>query len=121
MHRLVSPFILNKDAAGETSGAFDAVGLFIDISGFSAITDALMQHGQLLAGTERLLAGIFKRRREYPRVDESGRDRPADRRELPRHCHERHVFTGRFYRRLGRGREKLYLRLTVFGVSDYVT
>ena len=46
VHRLVSPFILEKYAAGETSGQFEAATLFVDMSGFSAMTSALMEHGQ---------------------------------------------------------------------------
>ncbi|HSH03224.1 MAG TPA: tetratricopeptide repeat protein [Anaerolineae bacterium] len=46
MHRLVSPFILEKYAVGETSGDLTAASLFVDISGFSTITDTLMGHGQ---------------------------------------------------------------------------
>jgi class 3 adenylate cyclase/predicted ATPase len=46
MHRLVPDFILEQYAAGQVSGSFEAAGLFVDISGFSAITDALMSHGQ---------------------------------------------------------------------------
>ena len=48
MHRLVSPFILDRYAAGdrEASGRFDAATLFVDMSGFSAMTSALMAHGQ---------------------------------------------------------------------------
>ena len=46
MHRLVSPFILEKYAAGESAGQFEAATLFVDMSGFSAMTSALMEHGQ---------------------------------------------------------------------------
>ena len=46
MHRLVSPFILEKYTAGESSGQLDAATLFVDVSGFSTMTSALMQHGQ---------------------------------------------------------------------------
>jgi hypothetical protein len=46
MHNLVPHFILKQYAAGERSGRFPATALFVDISGFSAITDALMQRGQ---------------------------------------------------------------------------
>jgi len=46
IHRLVPDFILRNYAAGHTTGTFPAVCLFVDISGFSAMTDALMQHGQ---------------------------------------------------------------------------
>jgi class 3 adenylate cyclase/tetratricopeptide (TPR) repeat protein len=46
VHRLVPDFILHEYAAGRTHGAFPAVGLFADISGFSTMTDVLMAHGQ---------------------------------------------------------------------------
>jgi predicted ATPase/class 3 adenylate cyclase len=46
MHRLVPDFILQNHAAGRSGGSFSAVCLFVDISGFSAMTDALMGHGQ---------------------------------------------------------------------------
>ncbi len=45
MQNLVPKFILEKYAQGETDGRFDAVCLFNDISGFSTVTHALMQHG----------------------------------------------------------------------------
>jgi len=46
MHRLVPDFISKQYAVGQVSGRFSSVGLFVDISGFSTITDALMTHGQ---------------------------------------------------------------------------
>lgn len=46
MHNLVPRFILQQHAAGEHNGRFPAAALFIDISGFSTITDTLMQQGQ---------------------------------------------------------------------------
>jgi class 3 adenylate cyclase len=46
MHRLVPELIEENYRAGQYHGSFEAVGLFLDISGFSAMTDALMQHGQ---------------------------------------------------------------------------
>ena len=46
MHILIPPFILQNYAAGRSGGAFPAVGLFVDISGFTAMTDVLMEHGQ---------------------------------------------------------------------------
>jgi predicted ATPase/class 3 adenylate cyclase len=46
MHTLVPQFIIDKYAADELSGEFQAVGMFMDISGFTAMTDALMDHGQ---------------------------------------------------------------------------
>ena len=41
MHNLVPHFILKQYAAGELNGSFPATALFVDISGFSAITDAV--------------------------------------------------------------------------------
>jgi len=46
MHRLMPDFILARYAAGQMSGEFQAAGMFVDVSGFSAMTDQLMQHGQ---------------------------------------------------------------------------
>lgn len=46
MHPLVPEFILNHYAKGVMAGAFSAAGLFVDISGFSTMTDSLMEHGQ---------------------------------------------------------------------------
>jgi class 3 adenylate cyclase/tetratricopeptide (TPR) repeat protein len=45
MHRLIPAFILEKYEAGEYQGQFNAVGMFLDISGFSNMTDSLMLHG----------------------------------------------------------------------------
>jgi class 3 adenylate cyclase/tetratricopeptide (TPR) repeat protein len=45
VENLVPRFILEKYAEGETEGRFAAVSLFADISGFSAVTNALMRHG----------------------------------------------------------------------------
>ncbi len=57
MHRLVPEFILQQRSAGASRGAFEAACLFVDITGFSAMTDALMEHGQ--AGAEAL-AGVMR-------------------------------------------------------------
>ena len=46
MHRLVPDFILHKFAHSQTSGTMQAAALFVDLSGFSVITDALLAHGQ---------------------------------------------------------------------------
>jgi len=46
MHRLVPNFIIEQFSAGNLSGKFHTAALFIDISGFSALTDELMSHGQ---------------------------------------------------------------------------
>jgi predicted ATPase/class 3 adenylate cyclase len=39
-------FILDNYAAGRTSGEFSAIALFVDVTGFSSMTDRLLQHGQ---------------------------------------------------------------------------
>jgi predicted ATPase/class 3 adenylate cyclase len=46
VHPLIPEFILKNYAEGITGGSFSAVGVFVDISGFSAMTDTLMEHGQ---------------------------------------------------------------------------
>jgi class 3 adenylate cyclase/tetratricopeptide (TPR) repeat protein len=46
VRQLVPPLVLENYAAGNFQGEFPAVGLFVDISGFSSTTDTLMQHGQ---------------------------------------------------------------------------
>jgi class 3 adenylate cyclase len=46
MHNLVPHFILEQYSAGNLTGEFPAVGLFADITGFSAMTEALIHHGQ---------------------------------------------------------------------------
>ena len=60
MHRVVPELIIENYRAGRHSGEFAAVGLFLDLSGFSTMTDTLMQHGQhgaeVLAG---LMHGVF--------------------------------------------------------------
>ncbi len=60
MHRVVPQLIIENYRAGRYSGEFPAVGLFLDLSGFSTMTDALMRHGQhgaeVLAG---LMHGVF--------------------------------------------------------------
>src|SRR5919108_1052168 len=60
MHRVVPELIVENFRAGRHSGEFEAVGMFLDLSGFSTMTDALMQHGQhgaeVLAG---LMHGVF--------------------------------------------------------------
>jgi predicted ATPase/class 3 adenylate cyclase len=60
MHRLVPPFILEKYRQGQNMGALACAGLFVDLSGFSDMTDALAQHGR--AGAEALtnvMRGLF--------------------------------------------------------------
>ncbi|MAT96045.1 MAG: hypothetical protein CL608_02685 [Anaerolineaceae bacterium] len=46
MHNLVPQFILEQLAQEEQHGTFTAVGLFVDISGFTQLMETLMQHGQ---------------------------------------------------------------------------
>ncbi|MDX1615305.1 MAG: AAA family ATPase [Candidatus Promineifilaceae bacterium] len=53
-------FIQQQYAAGQVEGTFDGAALFVDISGFTTITDAIMDHGQ--HGAEvltHLLADLF--------------------------------------------------------------
>jgi len=60
MHRVVPELIIENFRTGRHSGEFEAVGMFLDLSGFSTMTDTLMQHGQhgaeVLAG---LMHGVF--------------------------------------------------------------
>jgi class 3 adenylate cyclase len=60
MHRVVPELIIENYRAGRFRGEFPAVGMFLDLSGFSTMTDTLMQHGQhgaeVLAG---LMHGVF--------------------------------------------------------------
>jgi predicted ATPase/class 3 adenylate cyclase len=60
MHRVVPELIIENYRAGRFSGEFSAVGMFLDLSGFSTMTDTLMQYGQhgaeVLAG---LMHGVF--------------------------------------------------------------
>ncbi|MGW8319845.1 MAG: AAA family ATPase, partial [Candidatus Promineifilaceae bacterium] len=46
MYRLIPAFIQEQFVNEQTSGSFQAAALFVDISGFTAITDALMGQGQ---------------------------------------------------------------------------
>lgn len=55
-HNLVPHFIIEKYAHNETRGHFNAAALFVDVSGFSVLTDQLMEHGQ--HGAE-VLAGVM--------------------------------------------------------------
>ncbi len=52
MRYLVPPFILDRLQSGTLHGTFPAAALFLDMSGFTHMTDSLMQHGQL--GAEAL-------------------------------------------------------------------
>lgn len=44
MHRLVPRFILDQMVAGQSSGQFHAVCLFVDVSGFTPLATALMEY-----------------------------------------------------------------------------
>ncbi len=57
MYFLIPYFIHQNYAHGNMKGDFQAVGLFIDISGFSTMTEALMAHGP--HGAE-VLAGVMQ-------------------------------------------------------------
>lgn len=46
MHRIVPELIVEKYRAGQYHGSFHAVGMFLDLSGFSNLTDALAKQGQ---------------------------------------------------------------------------
>lgn len=60
MHRVVPELIVEKYRRGEFNGEFQAAGLFLDLSGFSSMTDELMQHGQHGAEVLAILMhGVF--------------------------------------------------------------
>ena len=52
MRNLVPKYILEKYKGQEFSGEFEAITMFIDISGFTAMTETLMNHGNV--GAEEL-------------------------------------------------------------------
>ena len=56
MHHVVPELIIENYRAGRYSGEFPAAGLFLDLSGFSTMTDVLLQYGQ--HGAE-VLAGLM--------------------------------------------------------------
>jgi class 3 adenylate cyclase/tetratricopeptide (TPR) repeat protein len=60
MHRLIPPFILDNFKAGNLRGSFNGVGLLVDVSGFSIMTDTLVHYGphgsEVLADVMR---GVF--------------------------------------------------------------
>ncbi len=56
MHRLVPHFILKNYQAENYHGTFQAVGLLVDVTGFSTMTDVLAQHG--MHGSEVLANGM---------------------------------------------------------------
>lgn len=58
--QLVSPLILNRWGSGQTAGRLTAAALFVDISGFTAVTTAFMRHGKEGAETVAdLLENVF--------------------------------------------------------------
>ena len=57
MHNIVPEFIIENYKAARYRGSFRAASMFLDISGFSAMTDELMQHGQ--HGAE-VLTGLMR-------------------------------------------------------------
>ena len=56
MHRVIPELIVENFRAGNSRGEFPALGMFLDLSGFSTMTDVLMGHGQ--HGAE-VLAGLM--------------------------------------------------------------
>lgn len=56
MHQLVPNFILKQVDTGQRQGHLQGAAMFVDLSGFSAIADALGLHGHL--GSETLAAII---------------------------------------------------------------
>ncbi len=61
MKNLIPRFIHDNYRAGNFTGQFEAVAMFVDISGFTAMTEALMTHGN--EGAEvmsALLNGIYE-------------------------------------------------------------
>ncbi|HEX5807380.1 MAG TPA: adenylate/guanylate cyclase domain-containing protein, partial [Anaerolineales bacterium] len=56
MHRVVPELVVENFQGGRQRGEFYALGMFLDLSGFSTMTDVLMQHGQ--HGAEAL-AGLM--------------------------------------------------------------
>lgn len=57
MNPLVPAFILQQESEGRSKGTLTAAALFVDIPGFTALTEKLVQHGregaEILAGTLR--------------------------------------------------------------------
>ena len=46
-HRLIPHFIHDQYRSGNSGGQLAAAALFIDISGFTAMSQALMKHGKV--------------------------------------------------------------------------
>ncbi len=44
-HRLIPQLIVDRLAEGETRGHLDAAGLYLDLSGFTSLTESLIAHG----------------------------------------------------------------------------
>jgi predicted ATPase/class 3 adenylate cyclase len=60
MHRVVPELIVENYREARHSGEFLAVGMFLDLSGFSTMTDTLMHHGQHGAEVlSALMHGVF--------------------------------------------------------------
>jgi class 3 adenylate cyclase len=60
MHRVVPELIVENYRAGRFNGEFPAVGMFLDLTGFSSMTDTFIQQGQ--HGAEvlaNLMHGVF--------------------------------------------------------------
>ncbi len=57
MHRIVPDFVIENYRAGRRRGTFRATGMFVDLSGFSTITDVLMRDRQ--HGAEQLSALLY--------------------------------------------------------------
>ena len=59
MHRIIPELIIENYRAGRYQGSFNAASLFLDMSGFSVLTDTLMGQGrdgaEALAVTMRAL------------------------------------------------------------------
>ncbi len=45
MKNIIPKYILQRFTEGTTNGSFDATTMFVDISGFTALTESLMRHG----------------------------------------------------------------------------
>ncbi|HRQ24011.1 MAG TPA: hypothetical protein PLF42_11350, partial [Anaerolineales bacterium] len=46
MRRLVPGFVVEKYKSNQLSGSLHAAAIFVDLSGFSKLTDTLAKHGQ---------------------------------------------------------------------------
>ena len=60
MHNLVPHFVLTQHTQTNQRGEFTAAALFVDISGFTTITETLMEYGTAGAETlANLMRGVF--------------------------------------------------------------